>query len=122
MRKISIEHLIERISKEEFEPYYKTHNTKDCAEYFDVTPLELKRLSEHFEVVKTRQDVSKIGRNTLEKVSEAYWNKSEDERKEISSKRSKTLLDKSEEEKVIASDKRRTTCQEKYGVDAPAQS
>ncbi len=137
MRRISIEPLLKRISKEEFEPYYLSHNTKDCTEYFSVTPLELKRLSEHWGIVKTRKDVAKIIKGTLakeygsfdnylkywsEKVSETYWNKSEDERKEISNKRIKTLLDKSEEEKVIANEKRRTTCQEKYGVDAPSQS
>ena len=137
MRKISIEHLIERISKEEFESYYLSHNTKDCTEYFSVTPLELKRLSEHWNIVKTRKDVAKIVKGTLakeygsfdnylkywsEKVNEAYWNKSEDERKKISSKRGRTLSNKSKEEKERANKRSKNTCQEKYGVDFPAQS
>ena len=74
MRKISIEHLLERISKEEFEPYYLSHNTKDCTKYFSVTPLELKRLSEHWNIVKTRKDVAKIVKGTLAKEYGSFDN------------------------------------------------
>lgn len=65
MRKIDITPLLNRISKEEFSSYFKLHSIGATAEHFSITKTEVGKLSAHYEVVKTQEDIRLTMENTF---------------------------------------------------------
>lgn len=60
----SFNNFLSRIDKNEFINYYKTHNNKDTAEYFNTNGGKVTQAAKYFNFIKSREDINKTSRNT----------------------------------------------------------
>lgn len=135
-----LQELINKISKEELESYYKTHRIMDTAKYFHTSYPYIRKLIDFYGIVKTKEDIEKERLETrlnkygsLENYKEVRNTKMNDSiiekygsleayNKLRIDKMLETKLEKYGDINYSNREKARKTTKEHYGVEFPLQS